>query len=293
MKINLPLIGYASGIAAENEGCADGPLVLKHNDLQQQFATFGVDAYWLDMLYPNKTIKNKYRCVADLANRLSHQTKTLVEQQQIFAVIGGDHSSAIGTWSGVAFACYSRGAIGLIWIDAHLDSHTTDTSESGNIHGMPLACLLGYGDPSLTTVAYAKTKLLPQNVAIIGARSFEQGELNLLEKLGVRIFLEKEVEKIGVAAALAEAHRIATHVTVGYGLSIDMDAIDPADAPGVGTPEPNGISSKELYQSLIKYSDDTALLGIEIAEFNPHLDQNGLTKNAVVKLLFSLLQRRI
>ncbi len=290
MKITLPLIGYASGIAAENEGCADGPFVLKHNDLQQKFASIAVNAYWLDMLQPNKALlKNKYKCVADLASRLSHHTINLIEQQQLFAVIGGDHSCAIGTWSGVAFACCSRGLIGLIWIDAHLDSHTKETTESGNIHGMPLACLLGYGDPLLTTIASSKAKLLPQNVAIVGARSFEKGELNLLQKLGVRIFFQEEIDNIGISAALNEAHRIATKGTVGYGLSIDMDAFDPSEAPGVGTAEPHGLSVKTCCSALSQFSADPALLGIEVVEFNPHLDRNDLTKDAVVKLLFSLL----
>lgn len=292
MKITLPLIGYASGIAGLDEGCADGPLVLKHNDIQQQFAAIGIDAYWLDMLLPNKELKNKVRSVADLAARLSHLTNTLVEQHQLFAVIGGDHSSAIGTWSGAAFACYSRGSLGLIWIDAHLDSHTPQTTESGNIHGMPLACLLGYGDPLFTTIASNHAKLLPENVAIIGVRSFEQGELKLLKKLGVRILFQEEVEKIGISAALEIAHRIVTHSTVGYGLSIDMDVLDPHDAPGVGNPVPNGISTIALSDALTNYSTDPALIGIELVEYNPHLDHDNFTKNAVIKLLFSLMQGR-
>lgn len=293
MKIALPLIGYASGIAAENDGCADGPFALKHNDLHQKFASIGVDAYWVDILQPNKRLlKNKYKCVADLASRLALYTNNLIEDQQLFAVIGGDHSCAIGTWSGVAFACSSRGAIGLIWIDAHLDSHTKETTESGNIHGMPLACLLGYGDPLLATIASSKAKLLPQNVAIIGARSFEKGELKLLQILGVRIFFQEEIDSIGISAAFKEAHRIATNGTVGYGLSIDMDAFDPSEVPGVGTAVANGLSVNPFCSALTKYSVDPALLGIEVVEFNPHLDRYDLTKDAIVKLLFSLLQRR-
>lgn len=290
MEKELYLIGYASGLAANDSGCGDGPLALQRSDLLQQLATYLIKTQWLDMLMPDgHLIENKYLCVADLCQRLAIHTQQLTEKHQQFIVVGGDHSCAIGTWSGVAKACSIKGKIGLIWIDAHLDSHTPQSSETGNIHGMPVACLLGYGDARLTTIATKEIKLLPENVTIIGARSYEQGELALLKELGVRIFFQEELLQIGLSAALKEAQQRAMQGTVGYGFSIDLDAIDPQEAPGVGTPESNGISAQQLCECLKIYSSDTNILGAEIVEFNPHHDQNHVTQNIIMNIVFSLM----
>lgn len=290
MKKSLSLIGYASGVASNDDGCQDGPVVLQQSDILQQLSRYSLQAHWLNVLQPDpKLTADKYSCVADICHRLAENTRRMVENNNLFTVIGGDHSSAIGTWSGVAAACQTQGKIGLIWIDAHLDSHTPDSSESGNIHGMPLACLLGLGDRRLTSIAMPSAKLLPQNVTLIGVRSFEQGELALLQKLEVRIIFQEELAQRGMSAALAEAHKRAMTATVGYGFSIDLDAIDPQDAPGVGKPEPNGIAAASLCEALKIYRNDPALLGVEIAEFNPGRDKNNLTFELIMKIIRSLV----
>lgn len=292
MEKDIYLIGYASGIAANDDGCGDGPLTLQQSDLLQQLAKHSIKTQWLDMLMPdNQLNENKYLCVADLCQRLAQHTQHLTEQHRQFIVMGGDHSSAIGTWSGVAKACFFKGKIGLIWIDAHLDSHTPQSTESGNIHGMPAACLLGYGDTALTTIATKDIKILPENITFIGVRSFEQGELSLLKNLGVRIIFQEELSQIGLSAALKEAHQRAMHDTVGYGISIDLDAIDPHEAPGVSKPESNGISAQQLCDCLKTYAEDKNLFGAEIVEFNPHHDKDHLTQNIILNILVSLIRK--
>src|SRR5665213_879539 len=171
---------------------------------------------------------------------------TLLQQHKFVSVVGGDHSCAIGTWSGVYDAMHHLGDIGLIWIDAHMDSHTPETTPTNHIHGMPLACLLGYGYPTLTGVLHAAPKFKPENVCLIGVRSYEKGEAALLKHLNVRVFFMEEVQERGFEVVLAEAVQHVNQHTIGYGITLDIDAVDPLEAPGVDVPEPEGIHVKAL-----------------------------------------------
>lgn len=274
----LSLIGYASGIAANNSGCGDSPRYLQRSTLPQSYFQ------WHEMLQPSRNTASKLETVAALCQALAMTTKQLTEARKQFAVIGGDHSSAIGTWSGVQTAIAHK-PLGLIWIDAHLDSHTPETTPSGNIHGMPLACLLGYGDNKLTQMLSSTPKILPENLCIIGARSYEQEEFELLQKLKVKIFFMDDIKAIGLQTVITQALKIVTANTAGYGLSIDLDAVDPSDAPGVGCPEADGLNGKDLCDTLQIIHGFTKPLGTEIVEFNPHRDQNRLTEQLITKLL--------
>jgi hypothetical protein len=157
--------------------------------------------------------------------------------------------AATGTWSGAAAALRPRGALGLLWIDAHMDAHRPHTSPSGNLHGMPLACLLGHGEPALATLAGAPA-LAPAHVCLVGVRSYEAEEAQLLEQLGVRVFLMDEVRRRGLPAVLREAHAVVTRGTAGFGVTLDVDAVDPQEAPGVGTPAPGGLRAGSLLAEL-------------------------------------------
>lgn len=276
----LPLIGYASGIAANTDGCGDGPLRL------QQSSLLTSSRYsWIKTLLPDLANLNKLAVVANLNQKLAKTTRQLVNEQQFFAVIGGDHSSAIGTWSGVA-AALAPDSLGLLWLDAHLDSHTFETTHSGNIHGMPLACLLGYGDPALTQISLPSPKIKPEHICIIGARSYEPEEHALLKQLQVKIFYMEDIKRQGLSAVLEQGLKIVTNGTAGYGISIDLDAIDPTDAPGVSYPEPDGINGRQLCAALQQMTMHPGLTGIEITEFNPYHDEHNLTE----QLIFDLLQ---
>jgi arginase len=188
-------------------------------------------------------------------------------------VIGGDHSCAIGTWSGVNAAVRERGTLGLLWIDAHLDSHTPQTSHTGLIYGMPLAALLGYGDPAFTDCAHPGPKLRPEHVCVLGARSYEPEERALLDRIGVRVIGMDEVRRLGQPAAFAQALAVVRRASAGYGITLDLDALDPRDAPGVGTPAVGGLRAGALIESLAAVGRCDRLVALEIAELNPGRDR--------------------
>lgn len=178
---------------------------------------------------------------------------------------------------------------GLVWIDAHMDSHTPETSPSGRIHGMPLAALLGQGAPELVGIAGFSPKLRPEHLALVGVRSYERAEADLLERAGVKIFFMEEVRRRGIRTVLDDALNLASSSATGYGISIDLDAFSPMESPGVGSPEPDGLHYLELDRLLKGIANDPRLLAIELAEFNPHRDIQGRTLALIQELLLSML----
>ena len=286
------LIGFACGIGASNPGCADGPDILRQMGLSRLLHDCGVNAKWKCSVKAStqeldKRLRNNYLTLQYTV--LAQEVAKSIRQYERFAVIGGDHSCAIGTWSGAAHQTRNLGPLGLIWIDAHMDCHTFITSHSGALHGMPLACLLGYGDYQLTNILSAKPKIAPQHVCLVGVRSFETEEAQLLQNLGVRIIFMQEIKQRGLIHALKEALTIVNDGTAGFGLSIDLDSIDPLDAPGVGTPELDGLSREELLDALKIFPHQSNLLGIEIAELNPALDHNQITAKLAIEALIASL----
>jgi len=286
----IHLIGYASGVAGVDSHAGDGPLVMQKSLALQALQNHGYSFQWGAMIHPKEQSNLQPSdaltdVITQVCSDLATAVSTLTTQQAPFTVIGGDHTAAIGTWSGVYHAMHEQGDIGLIWIDAHMDSHTPETSESGRIHGMPVACLLGYGNSSLTSILQQAPKIKPENICFIGVRSYEKGEAEFLAKLNVRIYFMDEVKKRGLVTVLKEAVKQVSAHTIGYGLSIDLDAIDPAEAPGVDVPEPDGIHAADLIQGLTEIAADTKLIATEIVEFDPSRDKNKMTENIVASLL--------
>jgi arginase len=276
-------IGYACDLGGAKKGSGDGPSVLQKSTYFQTLKEKGLQLNWQSFIQPENKL-NKLPEIVKLCETLADSIDLLVQQKKKFIVFGGDHSSAIGTWSGVANAI-SQQSLGLIWIDAHLDSHTFQTSQTGNIHGMPLACLLGFGDTTLTHIKNVQPKLRPQNLCVIGARSFEKGEEDLLKSLNVRIFYMNEVKERGIEAVLKEAIERVSQDNQVLGLSLDLDSIDPFDAPGTGVAEPNGISGVELCNALKEIAHHPKFIGAEITEFDPHRDQNQKTEKLIAQLV--------
>ena len=255
--------------------------MLREGGLVAELRRRGVAATWRATLREEPQAPDPVEAVAGICRSLAALAESLLRERAPLAVIGGDHSIAIGTWSGVARAL--AGPVGLVWIDAHLDSHVPETTPSGAIHGMPLAALFGYGDRRLTSLARATPALEPWHVAIVGARSYETGEFALLKRLGVQIFFMDEVAARGLATVLDEALAIAGTGTAGIGLSVDCDSVDPEDAPGVGTPVPGGVSGGYLVAALRPLADELA--AVEVVEFNPRRDRDGRTAALVADLL--------
>jgi len=209
-------------------------------------------------------------------------------------VLGGDHSIAIGSVAGLAsYHRKRKGRVGIIWLDAHADSNTPETSPSGNIHGMPLAVLLGRGAHELTHVAGFAPKVLPENAAIIGARSVDPGERELLKSLGIRVFTMSELDERGMSDVITEAVEIASLGTAGFHLTMDMDFIDPFYAPGVGTPERGGATYRESHFAMEKIADSGRVLSVELTEVNPVFDISNQTALLAVELILSALGKKI
>lgn len=286
---SVALIGVASGRGAPDARCAEGPRALQAHGLAQWLGEAGQPAHWQAMIEASGEPVSALDEVADVADRLAAEVCACRQAGERFAVLGGDHSCAIGTWSGVARAAAQPAATGLIWIDAHMDAHTPETTPSNAIHGMPLACLLGKGAAALTHLAGAAPVLVPQQVCLLGVRSYEPGEHQLLTQLGLRVYTMDEIHRRGLATVFDEA---VTHVRrhgAAWGLTLDLDAIDPQDAPGVGSPVAGGLAGAELVDVLTRCRRYGGLLGVEIAEFNPALDQDGRTAQLTAALLAAAL----
>lgn len=279
----IELVGAPWGFGALDPGCQDGPDVLRRLDLMACLHPAGLRPVWGPFIRPEPADGTGTEAIAALCTRLSRYCRALAEEGQPFTVIGGDHSCAIGTWSGTALA--TPGPLGLIWIDAHMDAHTPQTTHTGAVHGMPVAALLGHGDPRLTGIGGRKPKIDPANLCILGVRSFEPEEPRLLTRLGARVFTMDEIRRRGLAAVLADALAIVTRNTRCFGISIDLDAIDPQDAPGVGTPVADGIGGTELITALRGLRDDPGLVAMEVAEFNPHRDRHRRTARLICELV--------
>ena len=287
------VIGVASGMGAPDRGCGDGPPRLIADGLLERLAARGADVIFQGMLHPH--YRGVYRAIGDLSGRIAREVTEVMRVGRFPVVLGGDHSCAIGTWSGVSSALAARGPLGLVWIDAHMDSHTPATSSTGNPHGMPLASLLGYGDRALA-VEVATTviegQLDPRHLSVVGIRSYEPAEAELLARLGVRIFDQERIDTRGIEAVLAEAVAVARTATAGYGISLDLDAVDPMDAPGVGTPEPGGIPALPLLAALESCAGDARLAALEIVEYNPHRDIDQRTARLVEEMIASVVLPR-
>lgn len=286
------IIGVANGYGAGNSACQDGPRVLKALELSNRLKGSNHSLLWDDLIEASIPDVDRVNTIENISSQLSSRVIQHLSNGNSPIVIGGDHSCAIGTWSGVKHHLGEDARLGLIWIDAHMDSHTTKTSPSQNVHGMPLACLLGYGDDRLTSIATGTPKLLPQDVCLIGIRSFESAEAALLRELGVRIYFMEEVRRRGMMSVFAEARHHVCSSTAVYGISLDLDALDPIDAPGVGTPVPGGLIQEEIIEALLLASGDEKLLAMEIVEYNPYLDKHFVTAQVIHDFCQSLILRK-
>lgn len=280
----IHLVPVASGIAAQDQGCADGPAVLKQSAFLSEIKSSGLYFLWHQAIVPDQT-QPTLVAVAEVCTKVAKITQKVIEKNQFFIAMGGDHSMAIGTWSGVSVAKSTQGPIGLLWIDAHIDGHTPETTPSGAIHGMPVAALLGHGHQKLVRLLQPTTKIDPKHLVLIGIRSCEAEEEALAKALGVRIYYMNEVHQRGLKVVMKEALHQIKQQTLGYGITIDLDAIDPRDAPGVGSPVEGGIFAEDLQAALALVKGDEALFGLEIAEFNPHRDRDHLTEKTIAQLI--------
>lgn len=233
--------------------------------------------------------------IASVVRRLADRVEGASGRGAFPLVLGGDHSIAIGTISGLVRGFRAREErLGVVWVDAHTDMNTSATSPSGNIHGMPLACLLGRGPPALTTeMLDGGPALDPADVAIIGVRDVDPTETALVRELGVRVYTMSELDARGTARCLREAFAHVQRHTSGVHLSFDLDGVDPRHAPGVGTPVPGGISLRESHLLCEMAAQTGRLVGMEMVELNPTQDVGNQTGELARWLIESALGRSI
>lgn len=284
MKQKIKVIGSAIGNCGRITGC--------------EFAPYEIANYVMKNLnqVPETVIITYAGASHDVMkqqeffNNVAAKVRNTLQDNEFPLLLGGDHSCAIGTWSGVAAKLQEENReLSLIWIDAHMDAHRPDTSDSGNLHGMPVAHLLGNGHKELTAILTKSPKLKPENVVYFGIRSFEKPEEDYLKALGVKIYYQHMLNDDNFQEIfLSEYQRLSRQGHKTVGISLDLDGLDPKDISAVGTPEASGISSQIFLDTLQKIDLDE-LVAFEIAEYNPKLDKNNETMKYILKLIATLI----
>lgn len=232
--------------------------------------------------------------IAEVCARLALETAQAVRDGALPLVLGGDHSIAAGSVAGVATALAERGErLGLIWVDAHGDLNTPESSRSGNVHGMPLAHLLGYGDRRMAGIARPGPAVRAENLAIVGARDLDPAERENATAWGVQVFTMRDIDERGMRAVMADAIAIATAGTAGMHVSLDADFVDPSEAPGVGTPVRGGATYREAHLAMEMIHDAKKLVALDIVEINPVLDSHNRTAELAVAVARSAFGLRI
>jgi arginase len=299
---SVSLLGVPLSFGQSMAGVDLGPGAIRVAGLTDRIAKLGYEVEDLGDLrlerprsLPAAGEKLKYLSQIHAAcERLASEVEAIADAGKLPITIGGDHSIAIGSLAGVVKAFRKRDErLGLVYFDAHADMNTPETSPSGNIHGMSLAVLLGYGAPNLVNVAGFAPKFDPRLCAHVGARDIDSGERELIRQLGLRFFTMREIDERGLAVCMDEAIQIAGQGTAGYAVTFDVDALDPRDAPGSGTLVRGGLSYREAHLAMEKIAEDGGLRSLEVVEINTALDLNNRTAELGVELILSALGKRI
>lgn len=302
MKRKVKIIGVPMDLGAGRRGVDMGPSAIRIAGLNQAIARVGFqveDAGNIPVRNPESMKRTNVRAhylpeITSVCEQLADAVEETVSKGAVPVILGGDHSIAMGSVAGVASHFKKQNKrIGIIWLDAHTDINTPDSSPSGNVHGMPLAALLGRGPKELTHIAGFSPKVLPKNVAVIGARSVDPGESDLIRELGIRVFTMSEMDERGIGPVIEEAIAIASNNTAGFHATLDMDFLDPFYAPGVGTREPGGGTYRETHLAMEKIADSGRMLSVEITEVNPVYDASNQTAQYAVEFILSALGKKI
>ncbi len=289
-------------LGAGRRGVDMGPSALRVAGLNEKLARMGYNvADWGNVvvdppesLEPGPTHARFLPQIAHTCARLSDLVEKAATEGRFPIVLGGDHSIAMGTLAGMSRAMRARQErLGVLWIDAHADMNTPQSSPSGNVHGMPLACAIGLGPRELTHLAGYAPSIDPKNVAIVGLRSVDEIERLNVRGTGVHPYTMRDIDERGMRAVMEEAIAHALHGADGLHVSLDLDAVDPTEAPGVGTPVPGGITYREAHLAVEMLCDTRRLRSMEVVEVNPVLDVANRTALLGVELVTSALGKRI
>jgi arginase len=289
MTRRIRIIGVASGLGAQDQACEDGPVAFHRSQAWHALENYPRVDWGKTIFPPEASGLSTVARIAGVCRDLADEVALALNEEAFPVILGGDHSIAIGTWGGAAR--FAGAPLGLLWIDAHLDSHTPETSYSGAVHGMPLACLLGRGDKRLLNIGLNGAQLSPAHTVVLGARSCEPEEIDFLQARGVRMINSEEIIQRGFAECLNEAIAHVASAPAGFGITLDLDAIDPLLAPGVGSPEPEGLWDGDVVLALRRLAIQPGLRAMEIVEYNPDRDRRGVTADLISDLIEEVLPR--
>ena len=302
MPQKIRIIGVPMDLGASRRGVDMGPSALRVAGLQARIKQLGCQVEDIgnisvkqpeEMSYGEKRAKYLAE-IADACKDLGVMVEKSLEENQVPIVLGGDHSIAAGSLSGVASHFKKKDKrIGLIWLDAHGDINTPESSPSGNVHGMPLAAAMGYGAVELVELLDFKPKVEPQNISLVGIRDLDSQEKKLAKKSGVHVFTMRDIDERGMREVMSDALKYAMDDTGGIAVSLDMDFVDPSDAPGVGTPVRGGATYREAHLAMEMIADTEAMASLEIVEINPVIDEHNRTALLGVELVLSALGKKI
>jgi arginase len=301
-KCCLAIIGAPMDLGAGRRGVDMGPSAMRVAGLNEKIRALGYEvddqgnvAVEQPEAVPDGPQTARYLPqIMQTCTRVADLVQRAVAAEKLPLMLGGDHSVAIGSVSGVASHFRERGErTGLIWVDAHADMNTPDTSPSGNIHGMPLACCLGRGPRELVEINGWSPKIEPRNAVLIGIRDVDQLERTAVRETGIKAFTMREIDEMGMRTVMREAIAIANDGTAGFHVSFDMDAMDPREAPGVGTPVRGGLTYREAHLVMEMVCDCGGMKSLEMVEVNPVIDEANRTAILAVELVMSALGKRI
>lgn len=298
----IAIIGAPLDLGAGRRGVDMGPSAVRVANLNGRLAELG---YEVEDLGNVPVIQRESQAevhsrakylpqIAETCTLAAEMVDRVLEAGKFPLVLGGDHSIAVGTVAGASRHFRRQGErLGLIWIDAHTDMNTPETSPSGNVHGMPLACCIGQGPKELTNIFGYCPKVDPANVALVGIRSVDARERDIVQHSGVHAFTMRDIDERGMRSVFEQAIRLAGDGMAGIHVSLDMDAVDPQEAPGVGTPVQGGITYREAHLAMEMLGDTGRVTSMEVVEVNPVIDEANRTAILAVELVMSAMGKRI
>jgi arginase len=300
MTYHIHIIGVPMDLGQRRRGVDMGPSVIRYAGLHQQLRALGhtvTDEGNVAVPLPESVSidaenARHLHSIAGVCRDIYATASDINDRGEIALFLGGDHSLSIGTVSAITAQPDSMSDVGVLWVDAHGDFNTPDITPSGNVHGMSLAALLGLGAPELTNIGRPGAKVAPSNVVVLGARDIDPLEKKLLREMDVRVLTMRDVDEHGIAEA---THTALVHLQrcKRIHVSLDMDALDPSEAPGVGTPVPGGLTYREAHLLMEILCDTEKVTSLDIVEINPILDERNRTAKLAVELTASLFGKKI
>jgi arginase len=302
MPEKIRIIGVPMDLGASRRGVDMGPSALRVAGLQPRLKQLGRQVEDVGNILVRQPEEQPYGEkkarylgeIAEICKGLAETVQKTLDEDLFPLVLGGDHSIAVGTVAGAAGHFHKTSKrIGLIWLDAHGDMNTPDTSPSGNVHGMPLAAIMGSGPAELTGLGGIVPMVEPRSVSLVGIRELDAKERRFVKESGVHVFTMRDIDERGMREVMAEALRFSGDDTAGISVSLDMDFIDPDDAPGVGTPVRGGVTYREAHLALEMIADTRSMVSFELVEVNPVIDLHNTTATLGVELVLSGLGKKI